>query len=136
MILDLASLETTILLLDEGLVRYTRNTSDTLLLDGLLLRFKTNYDLAHKSLKKYLESTAPKPALIDQMSFQDLIRTGNKSGLLKGDWLDWKQYREMRTQTSHAYDDTVASQIVEGIPKFLGEVQYLRDSLRARTETV
>ena len=66
------------------------------------------------------------------MAFQDLIRTASEQGLLLGEWQDWKQYREMRSRTSHAYDEGMALQVVAGIPKFLLEVQHLLRSLRER----
>ena len=37
------------------------------------------------------------------MTFADLIRTGNEQGVLASDWVVWKNFREMRSSTSHAY---------------------------------
>ena len=66
------------------------------------------------------------------MVFQDMIRTANEQGLLLGDWSDWKDYREMRGATSHAYDEEVALRVVREIPRFLEEVAHLRDRLSER----
>jgi len=66
------------------------------------------------------------------MSFQDLIRSGNEQGLLLGDWPTWQRYREMRSKTSHTYDEGVALEVVAGIPAFLEEARHLRDALKAR----
>ena len=59
------------------------------------------------------------------MPFQDLIRTANEQGMLRGDWPAWRRYRDMRTRTSHTYAATVAAQVVAGIPDFLAEATYL-----------
>ena len=130
--LDLTSFEEAIKRLDEGLARYQGDITDTQIRDGLIQRFEFTYELAHKTLKRYLESAAPNPEDIDRMAFQDLIRTANEQTLLRGEWKNWKQYREMRSRTSHAYDEKMALQVVEGIPDFLTEVAYLRDSLKGR----
>ena len=66
------------------------------------------------------------------MPFQDLIRTGNEQGLLRGDWPVWRRYRYMRARTSHIYAAAVAQQVVSGIPDFLEEATYLRDELLRR----
>ena len=57
----------------------------------------------------------------------------NEQGLLLGNWNDWKRYREMRSRTSHAYDEEVALGVVEGIPAFLAEAQFLLQQLQGRT---
>ncbi len=76
-----------------------------------------------------LPTEAPTPELLDQKPFQDLIRTGSEQGLLLGDWPHWRGYRDMRSRTSHTYDEGVALNIVAGIPAFLEEARYLRDRL-------
>ena len=54
-------------------------------------RFEFTYELAHKILKRYLEYAAANPDHFDEMTFQELIRSGNEQGLLLGEWLDWAQ---------------------------------------------
>lgn len=134
MILDLSSLLNAILRLDEGIQRYHLDTSDTQIRDGLIQRFEFTYELSHKMLKRFLESTSPSPAEIDALAFQDLIRTGNEQGLLLSDWTVWKKYREMRSKTSHTYDESIALQVVAEIPAFLNEAQYLAQQLQARNK--
>lgn len=130
--LDITPLKNAVLRLDEGLVRYELDTSDLQIRDGLIQRFEFTYELSHKMLKRYLEQTSPNPAEFDGMSFQDLIRTGNEKGLLLGNWTDWRRYREMRSRTSHTYDENTAIQVVSGIPQFLEEAKYLVQSLQKR----
>lgn len=131
--LDLSPLGNSIARLREGLDRYLQNTSDAQIRDGLIQRFEFTYEMSHKMLKRFLEVTSPNPAELDEMNFQDLIRTGNERGLLMGDWSDWRTYREMRSRTSHTYEESAAIQVVASIPKFLDEAQHLLAQLTQRS---
>lgn len=128
--LDLVPLVRAIDRLNEGWERYQQDTSDTQIRDGLIQRFEFTYEISHKMLKRFLEATSPNPAEFDDMSFQDLIRTGNERGLLLGSWPDWRKYRDMRAKTSHTYDEDVALEVVGGIPAMQSEAQYLLSKLR------
>ena len=134
MILELSSFDNAILRLDEGIQRYQKDITDTQIRDGLIQRFEFTYELSHKMLKRFLEFTSPSPANIDELAFQDLIRTGNEQGLLLSDWTHWKKYREMRSRTSHTYDESVALQVVAEIPAFLQEARFLNAQLHARNK--
>ena len=124
--------EKAIMRLEEGLARYRRDADDTQIRDGLVQRFEFTYELGHRMLKRFLEYASPTPEQFDAMAFQDLIRTANEQGLLLGNWTDWRRYREMRSKTSHTYDEAVAQEVVAGIPAFLEEARHLRDQLRRR----
>ena len=129
---SVAPLERAIQRLKEGHARYQSDTSDTQIRDGLVQRFEFTYELAHKILKRYLEYAAANPEQFDEMSFQELIRSGNEQGLLLGEWMDWRRYRDMRGATSHAHNEDIALRVVAGIPRFVEEATYLRDRLRKR----
>ncbi|WP_420238020.1 nucleotidyltransferase substrate binding protein [Telmatobacter bradus] len=130
--LDFTPLVNAVQRLAEGLTEYQGNTSYTLIRDGLVQRFEFTYEISHKMLKRYLQSILASPEEFNAMPFGDLIRTGNEHGLLLGNWSDWKRYREMRSKTSHTYDEEIALQVVAGIPAFLEEAQYLLEQLRKR----
>ena len=129
---QIAAFERAIQRLEEGLVRYQADTSDTQIRDGLIQRFEFTYELGHKILKRYLEYASANPEQFDEITFQDLIRTGNEQGLLLGEWPDWRGFRDMRGKTSHTYNENVALDVVAGIPRFIDEASYLRDRLRQR----
>ena len=118
--------------LDEGIARYQRDTLDTQIRDGLIQRFEFTYEISHKMLKRYLELASPTPAQYDGMAFQELIRSGNEQGLLRSDWSRWRSFREMRSKTSHTYDESVALAVVAEIPDFLLEARHLLGCLRER----
>jgi nucleotidyltransferase substrate binding protein (TIGR01987 family) len=118
--------------LAEGWVRYEQDVTDAQIRDGLIQRFEFTYEISHKLLKRYLETTSATPAQFDAMAFPDLIRTANEQGLLAGDWPAWRVYRDMRAKTSHTYDETLAVEVVRGIPAFLDEARFLLARLSER----
>ena len=128
----IAPFEQAIQRLEEGLKRYLTDTNDDQIRDGLIQRFEFTYELSHKTLKRYLKFASPNPEELDNMTFQNMIRTGNEQGLLLGEWLDWRDFRQVRTMTSHTYNEAMAIEVVEIIPRFVEEVRYLRDRLRER----
>lgn len=130
--LDIRPLGNAIVRLQEGLARYERDTSDELIRDGLIQRFEFTYELSHRTLKRYLVAASPSPEQFDGMPFQDLIRTANREGLLRGDWPAWRRYRDMRASTSHAYNRQIALDVVAGLANFLEEVLHLQERLRER----
>ncbi|MEW6563762.1 MAG: nucleotidyltransferase substrate binding protein [Pseudomonadota bacterium] len=131
--LNLTALQNAVQRLDEGWERYRLDISDAQIRDGLIQRFEFTYEISHKMLKRYLELASANPAQYDEMAFADLVRSGCEQGLLRGDWTDWKLYREMRSKTSHTYDEAVAQEVVERIPAFLGEARFLLAKLQERT---
>jgi len=130
--LDFSALTNAVSRLDAGLARHLSEPLDSQLRDGLVQRFEFTYEISHKMLKRYLEMSSADPSQFDTMPFADLIRTANEQGLLKGDWNDWRIYREMRSKTSHTYDEAIAVQVVKSIPKFLDEAKALLKSLQER----
>lgn len=132
--LDLTPLANAVNRLAEGLARYEKDITDTQIRDGLIQRFEFSYEISHKMLKRHLEAVSPTPEQFDGMAFADLIRSGNEQGVLLGDWSKWRNYREMRSKTSHTYDEEVAIEVVEGIPAFLEEARYLLKQLQERNQ--
>lgn len=132
--LDLSPLSRAISRLKDGYDRYQLDITDEQIRDGLVQRFEFTYELSHKMLKRYLESTAASPNEFDNEPFQYLIRSANEKALLRGDWLKWRSYREMRSKTSHTYDEKVALEVVSVIPDFIEETDYLQNKLKELCE--
>lgn len=128
--LDITALVDALARLEEGHARYLTDTSDAQIRDGLIQRFEFTYDLAVKTLRRYLVATGPSAQPILEMSYPTLIRTADEAGLVLNGWPRWGQYREDRNITSHTYDETKALQVVAGIPAFIEEARTLRDRLR------
>ena len=125
--LDFTSFVSAVGRLEEGLERYNHDTSDSQIRDGLIQRFEFTYDLAHKMLRRQLESVSANPEQVDRLSFADLIRSVTEQGLIKSNWSEWRTWREMRNITSHTYDEAKARQVVDGIPAFLAEARDLAE---------
>ena len=132
MTLDLTPLINAVNRLDEGLARYQSDISDIQIRDGLIQRFEFTYELSHKMLRRYLEAAAANPTEFDAADFQYLIRSASEQGLLLSAWPEWRKFRDMRSKTSHTYDETVALKVVEGIPDFLDEARHLLAELQRR----
>jgi nucleotidyltransferase substrate binding protein (TIGR01987 family) len=130
--LDISALERAIARLEEAVAAYQRDTSQSLIRDGLVQRFEFTYEISHKLLRRYLSASAASPDLLSSMNFADVIRIGNENGLLLGDWPRWKAFRDMRARTSRSYDEAVALEVVAEIPAFLDEARYLNDRLHER----
>lgn len=111
---------------DEELFEQLRNS--------VIQCFEFTYELSWKMLKRYLEETAATPEEIDTGTFQNLIRVGNEKGLLRSDWLQWKIYRQARTNSSHTYDSDKAAAVYEIAPDFLAEASYLYQMLINRQQ--
>lgn len=111
---------------DPGLREQLRNS--------VIQCFEFTYELSHKMLKRFLESTAASTEEIDHATFQNLIRTGNEKGLLRSDWEKWRGYRQARTDSSHTYDQAKAEAVFAMAPDFLAEAQFLADKMTAHQE--
>ena len=131
---DLTPLKKAILRLEEGLIRYQEDISGIQIRDGLVQRFEFTYEISHKILKRYLEKTSANPDEFDEMTFQNIIRLGNEKNLLMRDWTHWRKFRDMRSRTSHTYDEETAIQVVSGIPEFLQEAKFLQKALQEKLD--
>ncbi len=123
--LDLTVLTNVLNRLIEGNDRYLKDINDSQIRDGLIQRYEFTYEISHKILKRHLELKSPNPEVFDSMAFSDLIRTGNEQSLLKNDWTKWKIFREMRSKSSHTYDEQIAKEVVSIIPDFIDEAKFL-----------
>ena len=127
--LDLSVLKNALNRLVEGNDRYLKDINDTQIRDGLIQRYEFTYEITHKILIRHLELKSPNPEVFDAMAFSDLIRTGNEQSLLKNDWTKWKIFREMRSKSSHTYDEQIAKEVVSIIPDFIDEAKFLLTQL-------
>ena len=127
---DLTSFEKAICKLNEILIRYEQDSLDDAIRDSVIQRFEFTYLLALKTLRKYFIERAFLVEDINQMSFNDMIRTANQFNLLKSNLEKWTEYREMRNLTSHTYDELIAQKVVAVVPQFYEEVRTLLDALK------
>ena len=88
---DTTSLQKAANRLDEILVRYNLDTSDDAIRDSVIQRFEFSYSIALKTLRKYFIERAFVVEEVNQMSFNDMIRTANQLNLLKSDLELWTE---------------------------------------------
>ncbi len=106
------------------------------LMAAVIQAYEFTYELSVKFLRRFLEISEPSAEIIEEMSFPNLIRTASERGLLQSDWSVWKEYRSMRNITSHTYDQAKAQQVLEIVPRFLEESEFLLNMLQERTKTL
>lgn len=68
-----------------------------------------------------------------KMTFPTLIRTASDLGVLRSGWDVWYRFREARNLTSHVYSEETARQILEKIPSFAEEAEFLYKALERTT---
>jgi nucleotidyltransferase substrate binding protein (TIGR01987 family) len=119
--------------LKEGLEALHREPENALYRDGVIQRFEFTYGLCASMLKRHLAQTAAvEPER--EITFPALIRTASENGLLRSGWDVWYEFRNARNLTSHVYNENTARQVVEQIPRFAEEADYLYRELE-RTVT-
>ena len=110
---DISSLENATKRLGEVLQRYNLNINDDVIRDSVIQRFEFTYSLVLKTLKKYFMRNAFLTEDLNQMTFNELVRTANQLNLLKSNLEKWAKFREMRNLTSHTYDEEVALKVIK-----------------------
>ncbi|MCY3886090.1 MAG: HI0074 family nucleotidyltransferase substrate-binding subunit [Chloroflexi bacterium] len=96
--------------------------------------FEFTYGLAFRMLRRHIELTADNPALVDEMTFADVIREAFRRDLVKSELEAWRDYRAKRGTTSHTYDEEMAQEVFDGIHAFLWDARYLLEQLRERNQ--
>lgn len=131
--LDLTSLNRAIATFKVALDEYQKDTSNEFVRDSCVQRFETCYDLSAKMIRRYLSMAAANPGEIQEMSFQSQVREAHTLGITKS-WDQWWAYRDNRNKTAHSYNEKIAVEIVESLPVFYQEADYLRQALTERNE--
>jgi nucleotidyltransferase substrate binding protein (TIGR01987 family) len=133
MTVDLGPLRRTIGALQEALFTYQSRTTDeslrVLLRDATIQRFEFTFEVAWKTLKRFLEENSIEP--IDRLTNRQLFRLGFEQGLLR-DSTAWMLYLGRRNLTSHVYSEAIAAQVFEVIPEFLEDARFLLAQLEQR----
>ena len=128
--LDISSFKNAINSLNSILIRYQKDNYDIDIRDAVIQRFEYTYSLAIKMMNRYINLYSSDT--ISDMTFNEIIRKANKLGLLKNDLEKWTEYRQKRNMTSHTYDEKVANQVVEIIPDFKQDAEFLYNSLESK----
>ena len=118
--------------LDQLLARHPAEDTDVALRYGLVKTFELTFEMATKTLTKFLLVHAIAGSEVQSYLFQDLIRRGDQEGLLRSGWPEWKCFRENRGRTVHAYREDVALAVVSQLADFSEEAHHLLNTLERR----
>ncbi len=90
--------------------------------DGVIQRFEFTFELAWKTLKRYLQEYGLEN--VDSLNNRDLFRVGFEQGLLDDPEV-WFHYLKMRNQSSHLYDEGKAALVFASARRFQQDAQAL-----------
>lgn len=100
--------------------------------DSVVKRYEFTYELAVRSLARYLQISAFSSIEVEDLTFQGIIRRGDKAELLLTGWPEWKLFREARNQTAHTYSEEKATAVIETAQVFVKEADNLFMKLTER----
>ena len=129
--LDLTSFEKALNSLKEVIEVYNSDKKNLITRDSMIQRYEYTYSLALKMIKRFF-SLGAFVENVEGMTFNEMVRQANKMSLLKSNLEKWNDFRIMRNLTSHTYDEKVALNVVEIIPEFSDEAEFLLNKLKER----
>ena len=133
-ILDLTAFKNAVSTLNEALNEYEKDKTNSFVRNSCIQRFEYCFDMSKKILIRYLKSISDDPMEIDREKISNIIRQAYKLGIVKHSWDEWDIYRENRNNTSHGYNENIAIQIVEELPKFYNEIVFLLEKIQESNE--
>ena len=132
--IDLSPLRKALTILREALLFWNAQPETSPLKPHLrsavIQSFESTYELSVRLLRRVLIERAEAADLIANLSFNDLLRRSADARLLS-DPMRWREWREMRNATSHAYDEVTAQAIAERTSAFVEDATDLLDRLDA-----
>ncbi len=127
---NITSLEINCKKLKERLERYEVAPNDEAIKDALVKRFEYTYSTLLSTLKKYFSTKPFVTEKVEELNFNEMVRTANQFNLLKSNLETWTKFRAMRNMTAHSYDEATALKIIESLPEFCDEVTFLIKKLK------
>lgn len=97
---------------------------------AVIQSFEFTYELSVRLLRRVLIERAESADRVADISFNDLLRSAADAGLMS-DAARWREWREMRNATSHAYDEAKAQAVAGRAAAFAADARALLDALEA-----
>jgi nucleotidyltransferase substrate binding protein (TIGR01987 family) len=91
---------------------------------AVIQSFEFSYELSVRLLRRVLIERAAAAPEVTELSFNDLLRSAAAAGLL-AEPLRWREWRELRNATSHAYDEGTAQAVAGKSAAFLVDAEAL-----------
>ena len=132
--IDLSPLQRAGANLDEAVRFWQQHADDSPLKPHLrsavIKSFELVYELSVQLLRRVLIERAAAANRVVDLSFNDLLRLGADAGLI-ADPVRWRDWRNLRNTTIHAYDVAKAEAMAARIPEFAADALRLRTALEA-----
>jgi len=97
--------------------------------------FEYSYEMAVKTLKRFIEEASAENDARPETSFRDILRDGYEYGLISSVEA-WFVYRDKRNKTSHAYADEIAKDVLAVVPAFVKDATILLRNLEIKAKEV
>ena len=94
--------------------------------DSCVKRFEYTYETAKKLMNKYLKKEYDKTE--SELSINNIFREMYGLGLIKN-FANWVNYREKRNFTSHEYNIELTYSILDIVPDFIEDTEFLIKNL-------
>jgi nucleotidyltransferase substrate binding protein (TIGR01987 family) len=114
--------------------RWRKEPFDLAVRYSVIKAFELTFQMAVKTLIKYLESNSRRMDEVAEFDFQDVIRLADQEGLLHDGWPKWKLYRENRNRAAHMYREEIANAVSATLEEFATDARVLLNSLSRRIE--
>lgn len=98
----------------------------TYIKDSCIQRFEYTYETAKKIMNKFLKKEYDKQD--KDLTINNIFREMFGLGLIEN-FENWVEYREKRNLTSHEYNIELTYPIVDIVPKFICDVEFLIKNL-------
>lgn len=98
----------------------------TYIKDSCVQRFEYTYETAKKIMNKFLKKEYDKQE--KDLTINNIFREMFALGLIKN-FEHWAGYREKRNLTSHEYNIELTYPIIDIVPEFIEDVDFLTESL-------
>lgn len=131
-IIDYTNLEKAIETLKSSLETLNSNRGcnfTDMLEDSCVKRFEYTLEMSWKTMKKVLKKVYGKAE--DELTINNIFRFMQGYGFILS-WENWKMYYEKRNNTAHEYNLIKSRQLLEIIPQFLQDTDYLLSKLKEK----
>ena len=99
---------------------------------AIVQSFEFTYELSVRMLRRVLIERSEAADLVADLSFNDLLRKAADAGPLV-EPARWREWREMRNTTSHAYDEAKAQAVALAAARFVPDAAALLATLEAQS---
>lgn len=107
-------------------------TEENVIKAGVIQNFEFTYELCWKFMKRWLELNLT-PGLLDGVSRKELFRHALENKLIIS-FDNWVKYHELRSTTSHTYNEDVADEIYAVSESFLNDAKILYHAIEAKND--